>query len=104
MGFTAYKIIKEIIDQVNELIGANENSSEKMDYFDDPAIMITKNEKQSKFSDNVHTHKNITSHISPYTPLKDVPLEALPILFEVMKRRDVSRWDFSRFFGVEVGF
>jgi len=29
MGFTAYKIIKEIIDQVNELIGADENSSEK---------------------------------------------------------------------------
>jgi len=84
MGFAHRTTILEVIDEVNRRL----QTGSKKDYFDDPVIMITKNEKRS-FLELMDT--KLYTKVRPSTPLKDVPLEALPILFEVMKRRDVSR-------------
>ena len=71
MGFAHRTTILEVIDEVNRRL----QTGSKKDYFDDPVIMITKNEKRS-FLELMDT--KLYTKVRPSTPLKDVPLEALP--------------------------
>jgi len=92
MGFartrTILDVIKELNDQLkkqNKKPREDTRSISKMDQVKDSAIMITEDDEQSNLEMN--RDKKVFVPISFSTPLRDVPDEALRLLFAIMKSR-----------------
>jgi len=96
--FAMKKTILKVINELNKIVQAGS----KRDHLDNPAIMIHTDEKQS-FLEPKDTI--LYTPLRSSTPLKNVPLHALPLLLKVMKAmaKPISKRSIARYVLGSVG-